>query len=193
MAVVGSGIMGERLSGGNVALALLANSVATGAALLALILAFGPVSGAHFNPAVTLADALQGGMGWREVPVYVAAQIAGAFAGVGAAHEMFGLPLFFASHHRRSGGALLGSEAAATFGLLCVIWGCARARGSAAPFAVGVYRVYFVRESRGDAGPCRQRHIRRDWSRRCARIRRCAIAGYRRGGFVFSLDGCDNS
>jgi glycerol uptake facilitator-like aquaporin len=155
MAVVGSGIMGERLSGGNVALALLANSVATGAALLALILAFGPVSGAHFNPAVTLADALQGGMGWREVPVYVAAQIAGAFAGVGAAHEMFGLPLFFASHHRRSGGALLGSEAAATFGLLCVIWGCARARGSAAPFAVGAYitAAYWFTASTSFANP----------------------------------------
>src|SRR5919202_4029715 len=96
-AVVGSGIMGERLAGGNVAVALLANTVATGAALVALIIAFGPISGAHFNPAVTLADATQGGLPWREVPAYVLAQIAGAFAGVASAHLMFGLPLFFAS------------------------------------------------------------------------------------------------
>ena len=84
-AVVGSGIMGERLAGGNVAIALLANTIATGAALVALILAFGPISGAHFNPAVTLADATQGGVAWRDVPVYIAAQIIGAFAGVVAA------------------------------------------------------------------------------------------------------------
>src|SRR5579872_3234225 len=81
-AVVGSGIMGERLAGGNVALALLANTIATGAALVALILAFGPISGAHLNPAVTLADASRGGLPWREVPVYVIGQIAGAFVGV---------------------------------------------------------------------------------------------------------------
>jgi len=104
-AVVGSGIMGERLAGGNVAVALLANTVATGAALVALILTFGPVSGAHFNPAVTLADASQGGLPWREVPAYLAAQILGAFGGVAAAHIMFGEPLFFASRHARAGGA----------------------------------------------------------------------------------------
>src|SRR6202163_4952129 len=96
-AVVGSGIMGERLAGGNVAVALVANTLATGAALVALILTFGPISGAHFNPAVTLADASQGGLRWREVPAYIAAQMAGAFAGVGAAHVMFDQPLFFAS------------------------------------------------------------------------------------------------
>src|SRR3954464_13806707 len=95
--VVGSGIMGERLSGGNVALALLANALATGAALVALILTFGPLSGAHFNPAVTLADAALGGLPWREVPAYAAAQIGGAFAGVAAAHVMFGRALFSAS------------------------------------------------------------------------------------------------
>src|SRR5579864_5989384 len=95
-AVVGSGIMGERLAGGNVAIALLANTVATGAALVALILTFGPVSGAHLNPAVTIADASLGGIAWREVPVYVTAQIIGAFAGVAAADVMFGLPIFFA-------------------------------------------------------------------------------------------------
>src|ERR671938_1553829 len=85
-AVVGSGIMGERLAGGNVAIALLANTVATGAGLIALILTFGSISGAHFNPAVTLADASQGGLTWRDVPFYIAAQVVGAFVGVAAAH-----------------------------------------------------------------------------------------------------------
>src|SRR5437868_10569861 len=103
-AVVGSGIMGERLAGGNVAVALLANTLATGAALVALILTFGPISGAHFNPAVSLADASQGGLHWRDVPAYIAAQIIGAFTGAASAHVMFGLPLFFASRHERSGG-----------------------------------------------------------------------------------------
>jgi len=117
-AVVGSGIMGEQLAGGNVAIALLANTIATGAALVALILALGPISGAHFNPAVTLADAWQGGLAWRDVPTYVAAQIGGAFAGVAAVHVMFSKPVFFASHHVRSGGAQLFSEFVATFGLL---------------------------------------------------------------------------
>jgi glycerol uptake facilitator-like aquaporin len=138
-AVVGSGIMGEQLAGGNVAVALLANTVATGAALVALILAFGPISGAHFNPAVTLADASQGGLKWREAPVYIGAQLAGAFAGVAAANVMFGEPVFFASHHARHGAALLFSEFVATFGLLAVIWGCARRRSDAVPFAVGAY------------------------------------------------------
>src|SRR5271154_1967342 len=113
-AVVGSGIMGERLSGGNVAIALLANTVATGAMLVALILTFGPISGAHFNPAVTLADASQGGLPWREVPGYLAAQLVGAFGGVAAAHVMFGEPVFSASRHIRAGGAQLFSEFIAT-------------------------------------------------------------------------------
>src|SRR5687767_5443071 len=104
-AVVGSGIMGERLAGGNAALALLANSLATGAALVALILTFGPTSGAHFNPAVTLADAWQRGLPWRDVPAYVGAQLAGAFLGVGAAHLMFAEPVFSWSRHARAGGA----------------------------------------------------------------------------------------
>ncbi len=155
MAVVGSGIMGERLAGGNVALALLANSIATGAALVALIVALGPISGAHFNPAVTLADAMQGGVAWCEVPGYLAAQIIGAFAGVAAAHLMFGLPLFFASHHARSGPALLWSEFIATFGLLLVIWGCRRMRSSAVPFAVGAYiaAAYWFTASTSFANP----------------------------------------
>src|SRR3981081_249217 len=122
-AVVGSGIMGERLAGGNVAIALLANTLATGAALVALILTFGPISGAHFNPAVTLADASQGGLAWGEVPAYVIAQLVGAFAGVAIAHLMFGLPPFSASRHVRAGGAQIFSEFVATFGLLGVIWG----------------------------------------------------------------------
>src|SRR5215467_8889175 len=109
-AVVGSGIMGERLSGGNVAIALLANTIATGAALVALILTFGSISGAHFNPAVTLADASQSGIPWREVPAYLIAQILGAYVGVACAHLMFGLPLFSASHHERSGMSQAFSE-----------------------------------------------------------------------------------
>ncbi len=138
-AVVGSGIMAEKLAAGNVALALLANTIATGAVLVALILAFGPISGAHLNPAVTLADAWQGGITWRETPAYVAAQLAGAFAGVATAHLMFGFTLFTASTHVRSGPAQIFSEFVATFGLLSVIWGCARHRPTAVPFAVGAY------------------------------------------------------
>lgn len=138
-AVVGSGIMGERLAGGNVAIALLANTLATGAMLVALILTFGPISGAHFNPAVTLADASQAGLRWRDVPGYVVAQISGAFLGVAAAHAMFSEPVFSASRHVRAGGAQLFSEFVATFGLLAVIWGCSRLRLPATPFAVGSY------------------------------------------------------
>jgi glycerol uptake facilitator-like aquaporin len=154
-AIVGSGIMGERLAGGNVAVALLANTLATGAALVALILTFGPISGAHFNPAVTLADASQGGLAWREVPLYIAGQIFGAFAGVAVAHLMFGEPLFFASRHVRAGNSQLFSEFIATFGLLSVIWGCGRLRSSAAPFAVGAYitGAYWFTSSTSFANP----------------------------------------
>jgi glycerol uptake facilitator-like aquaporin len=154
-AVVGSGIMGERLAGGNVAIALLANTIATGAMLVALILTFGPISGAHFNPAVTLADAAQGGLAWWEVPVYIAAQVAGAFAGVAAAHLMFIEPVFFASRHIRSGGSQLFSEFIATFGLLSVIWGCARRRPAAVPFAVGAFitGAYWFTASTSFANP----------------------------------------
>jgi glycerol uptake facilitator-like aquaporin len=154
-AVVGSGIMGERLAGGNVAIALLANTMATGAALVALILTFGPVSGAHFNPAVTIAYATLGGIAWREVPVYIAAQIVGAFAGVGVADLMFGLPIYFASRHERSGPAQLFSEFIATFGLLAVIWGCSRRRSAAVPFAVGAYitAAYWFTASTSFANP----------------------------------------
>lgn len=155
-AVVGSGIMGERLSGGNVAVALLANTLATGAILVSLILTFGPVSGAHFNPAVTLADASQGGLKWREVPGYVLAQIVGAFAGVAAADVMFELPVFFVSRKVRAGGAQLFSEFVATFGLLAVIWGCVRLRQKAVvPFAVAAYitAAYWFTSSTSFANP----------------------------------------
>jgi glycerol uptake facilitator-like aquaporin len=154
-AVVGSGIMGERLAGGNVALALLANTVATGAALVALILTFGPISGAHFNPAVTLADATQGGIPWRLVPGYIAAQCVGAVVGVYSAHFMFAQPLIQISRHARSGPSQLFSEFVASFGLLAVIWGCSRARLSAVPFAVGAYitAAYWFTASTSFANP----------------------------------------
>jgi glycerol uptake facilitator-like aquaporin len=154
-AVVGSGIMGDRLSSGNIAIALLANSIATGAALTALILAFGPISGAHFNPVVTLADAWQGETVWRDVPLYIAAQIGGAIAGVAVAHLMFGETLFLASTHVRSGSAQLLSEFIATFGLLAVIWGCGRPRPSAVPYAVGAYiaAAYWFTSSTSFANP----------------------------------------
>ena len=147
--------MGERLAAGNVAIALLANTIATGAGLVALILTFGPISGAHFNPAVTLADASQGGVAWRDAPAYVAAQIVGAFAGVGVANFMFDKPVFFLSHHARSGVAQIVSEFVATFGLLAVIWGCARRRAATVPFAVGAYitAAYWFTSSTSFANP----------------------------------------
>lgn len=153
--VVGSGIMAERLAGGNVAIALLANTLATGAGLVALILTFGPISGAHFNPAVTLADAWQGGLPWREAPAYVTAQVAGAFAGVAAAHLMFEEPLFFASLRERSGPAQWWSEFVATFGLLAVIWGTVKSRPTAVPFVVGAYitAAYWFTSSTSFANP----------------------------------------
>ena len=154
-AVVGSGIMGERLAGGNVAIALLANTLATGAALVALILTFGAISGAHLNPAVSLADAWQGSLAWRDVPVYILAQVLGAFAGVAAAHLMFGLPLFSASRHIRAGGAQMFSEFVATFGLLAVIWGCVRFRPQSVAFAVAAYitAAYWFTASTSFANP----------------------------------------
>ena len=154
-AIVGSGIMGERLAGDNVAIALLANTIATGAALVALISAFGPISGAHFNPAVTLADAWQRGVPWREVPGYILAQFAGALLGVAVAHLMFGASIFVVSLHARSGSAQVFSEFVATAGLLSVIWGCVRLRSSAVPFAVGAYitAAYWFTASTSFANP----------------------------------------
>jgi glycerol uptake facilitator-like aquaporin len=155
VAVVGSGIMGERLAGGNVAIALLANSVASGAALIALILTFGPISGAHFNPAVSLADASQGGLNWPQATGYVLAQIIGAGLGVGAADYMFEEPVFAWSRHVRSGLPQTFSEAVATFGLLAVVWSCSRRRSAAVPFAVGAYiaGAYWFTSSTSFANP----------------------------------------
>ena len=154
-AVVGSGIMGEQLAGGNVAIALLGNTLATGAILVVLIITLGPVSGAHFNPAVTLAMALAGSLPWREAPAYIGAQFAGAFAGVATAHLMFGMPLFFASTRARHGAAQMWSEAVATFGLLFVIWGCSRFRPAATAYAVGAYitAAYWFTASTSFANP----------------------------------------
>ena len=154
-AVVGSGMMAEQLSAGNVSLALLENTIATGAALVALILAFGPISGAHFNPAVTLAEATQRGIAWRTVPGYMVAQCAGAMAGVYAAHLMFGQQVFQVSLHVRAGGSQMFSEFVATFGLLATIWGCSRVRIAAVPFAVGAYitSAYWFTASTSFANP----------------------------------------
>jgi glycerol uptake facilitator-like aquaporin len=155
IAVVGSGIMGDRLSGGNVALALLANSTATGAALVVLVLAFGPISGAHFNPAVSLGAAMQRSLSWLDAVCYSVAQTAGAFIGVALADLMFGEPVFSASTHIRAGWPLALSEFVATFGLLFVIWSCSRRRASVVPFAVGAYiaGAYWFTSSTSFANP----------------------------------------
>ncbi|MFZ0879063.1 MAG: MIP/aquaporin family protein [Candidatus Acidiferrales bacterium] len=154
-AVVGSGIMGERLAGGNVALALLANTIATGAALVALILTFEGLSGAHFNPAVTLAVAMSGGLSRAETSQYIFAQVIGGLSGAIAAHVMFGLPVVSLSQHARSGAAQVFSEFVATFGLLAVICGCARFRPHVVAFAVGAYitAAYWFTASTSFANP----------------------------------------
>lgn len=154
-AVVGSGIMGEKLAAGNSAIALLANTLATGATLTTLILTFGPISGAHFNPAVTLAGAFQGGIGWNDAAAYILAQLAGAFTGVYAAHLMFSEALMQVSQHARTGGGQLFSEFVATFGLLCVIRSCARLRSESVPVAVGLYitGAYWFTASTSFANP----------------------------------------
>ena len=153
-AVVGSGMMGERLSGGNMALALLANSIATGAVLVTLIFTFAPISGAHFNPAVSLAAAIEGGFAWRRVPGYVIAQVAGALIGVIAAHAMFDHPLLTPSHHARMGFAQLFSEFVATFGLLVVIHGAGK-RVAVVPLTVAAYitAAYWFTSSTSFANP----------------------------------------
>ena len=153
--VIGSGIMGERLAGGNVAIALLGNTLATGAGLGALILTFGPVSGAHFNPAVTLGDVYFGHLHWPHAMMYIVAQIVGAFAGVAAAHGMFGEAVFFASRHVRTGPAQWWSECVATFGLLAVIISCSRTRPTVTPFAVAAYitAAYWFTSSTSFANP----------------------------------------
>jgi glycerol uptake facilitator-like aquaporin len=154
-AVVGSGIMAERLSAGNGAIALLANTIATGAALVALILTFGPISGAHFNPVVSVADALAGGMAWSETVLYVLSQLAGGIGGTLLAHAMFGVPMISLSSHVRSGPAQFLSECVAAFGLLSVIWGCSRTRPGAVAFAVSSYitAAYWFTASTSFANP----------------------------------------
>jgi glycerol uptake facilitator-like aquaporin len=154
-AVVGSGIMGDRLSGGNVAIALLANTIATGAALVVLILTFGPMSGAHFNPAVTLVLATQRRFPWREFPAYVMTQVLGALIGVVVAHMMFAEAVFQLSGHARAGPAQLLSEFVATFGLLGVVLGCGRHRPDSVPMAVGLYitSAYWFTASTSFANP----------------------------------------
>jgi glycerol uptake facilitator-like aquaporin len=154
-AVVGSGIMGERLAGGNVAIALLANSFATGAALVALILTFAAISGAHLNTAVTLATAREAGMARHEVAAYLVAQIVGAFVGVAVAHLMFEVPVFTASTHARAGAAQAFSELIATFGLVGVIQGCSWTRAGMLPYAVGAYisAAYWFTASTSFANP----------------------------------------
>lgn len=153
--VVGSGIMGERLAAGNAAVALLANTLATGAGLIFLILTFAPISGGHFNPVVTLAATWQRELSWRETLIYLLVQICGAFAGTATANLMFELPMFFASNKMRSGNAQVFSEFIATFGLLAVIQSVSKFRASAAPFAVAAYisSAYWFTASTSFANP----------------------------------------
>nr|WP_315486638.1 MIP/aquaporin family protein [uncultured Undibacterium sp.] len=153
--VVGSGIMAQNLAGGNIALALLANAIATGAGLIALILMFGNLSGAHFNPVVTLSEAWQKNLPLHYVAPYVVTQIVGAFAGVAAAHGMFDLPVFFASTHVRTGASQWWSEFIATFGLIAVIISTSRTRPATTPFAVAAYitAAYWFTSSTSFANP----------------------------------------
>jgi glycerol uptake facilitator-like aquaporin len=154
-AVVGSGIMGERLAGGNAAIALLANTIATGAALAALILALRPISGAHLNPVVSMAEALRGGFAWTEAGLYITAQICGGIAGTACADIMFALPAFSISHRVRTGAPQWFSEFVATFGLLLVIRTVARFSPDSLPFAVAAYIVaaYWFTASTSFANP----------------------------------------
>jgi glycerol uptake facilitator-like aquaporin len=154
-AVVGSGIMAERLAGGNMALALLANTVATGAALCALIISFAPMSGAHFNPVVTLSFALRRELVWQDVPLYLLAQVVGGIGGVVTANLMFGLPAVFMSNHPRTGTAQLFSEFVATFGLVSVILAASRSQVAVVAIAVGAYigAAYWFTASTSFANP----------------------------------------
>jgi glycerol uptake facilitator-like aquaporin len=162
--VIGSGIMAQRLSGGNMALALLCNALATGAILPVLILIFGPVSGAHFNPAVSIAFAIQGTIGWRIAALYIACQIAGGLVGAWAAHAMFELPILQVSITARTGAGQWLAEAIAEFGLLLAIFGCVARTPSATPYAVGLYitAAYWFTASTSFANPAVT--IARAWS-----------------------------
>lgn len=154
-AVVGSGIMGVRLADGNVALALLANTLATGAALVALIAAFGPVSGAHLNPAVSLAEAVDGTLPWPDLVPYAVAQIVSGVLGTITAHLMFAEPWIGVSTTTRAGGPQIFSEFVATFGLVAVIRGTVRSRPAFVPFVVGAYisSAYWFTASTSFANP----------------------------------------
>jgi glycerol uptake facilitator-like aquaporin len=186
-AIVGSGIMGERLAGGNVAIALLANSIATGGVLVCLILALGPISGAHFNPAVSISDTLRRGLSVPECAIYVAAQVLGGIVGVLAAHAMFGLPPLFLSHHSRTGPSQWFAEAVATFGLLLVIWGCVRFKSPFTAFAVGGYIVgaYWFTASTSFANPAVT--IARSLTDTFAGIRPLDVPGFIAAQFVGAL------
>jgi glycerol uptake facilitator-like aquaporin len=177
-AVVGSGIMAEQLAGGNVAVALLGNTVSTVATLMALIFILGPISGAHFNPAVSVAMAMTGALRWREVPGYVVAQAVGGLAGTVAAHGMFGLALMQASQHVRTGPAQWLSEFVAAFGLVMVIFGCLRARPSIIPIAVGLYiaGAYWFTASTSFANPAVT--LARAYSDTFAGIRPADVPGF---------------
>lgn len=176
--VVGSGIMAQRLAGGNIAIALLANSIATGGVLACLIIALGPISGAHFNPAVSVADSLRRGLSAKECALYIVAQIFGAVLGVLAAHAMFGLPPIFVSHHVRTGASQWFAEFVATFGLLLVIWGCVRFKSPFTGFAVAGYIVgaYWFTASTSFANPAVT--IARSLSDTFAGIRPVDVSGF---------------
>ena len=154
-AVVGSGIMGEQLSGGNTAIALLANTLSTGASLIVLILIFGPISGAHFNPVVSLSFALQRKLPWKEFLFYISVQIAGGIAGTMLAHAMFNMPLLMESTHIRTGTGIWVGEIVASFGLLATILGCMRSRPEAVPYGVGLFimSAYWFTSSTSFANP----------------------------------------
>lgn len=153
--VIGSGIMAEALAGGNEALALLCNTIPTGAILVVIILVFGPISGAHFNPAVTVALAMRRAFPWPKVPAYIVAQLIGGLAGAWAAHFMFDLPILQASANLRSGAGLWFAEAVATFGLVMAIIGCVARAPAAVPYAVGLYitAAYWFTASTSFANP----------------------------------------
>lgn len=185
-AVIGSGIMAERLSAGNVAIALLANSIATGAALVAIILAFGGISGAHFNPAVSVSDMLAGGLSRRESAFYVVAQFFGGLTGTAVAHLMFSVPLSL-SQHPRHGSSQLFSEFVAAFGLMAVIWGCSRSRANMVPFAVAAYitAAYWFTASTSFANPAVT--LARAFSNTFAGIRLQDVSGFVAAQFAGAL------
>lgn len=153
--VIGSGIMGEQLAGGNAAIALLGNTLATGAALVVLILIFGPISGAHFNPVVSLSFAFQRKLSWRDCAAYTVGQIIGGISGTILAHIMFSLPLIMASTHVRTGLGVWTGEVVASFGLMATIIGCLRTRPDTVPYAVGLFITagYWFTSSTSFANP----------------------------------------